>query len=495
MVWGTPMTCTKAQVRKFMRLRQTHSREVAAAKAGMSENTARKYVKQGGEILAAPERDYRTRRDPFREVWWELEKMLEGDSGLEAKTLMRWLLERYPDQFRPTHLRTLQRRVSHWRALHGPEKEIFFPQNLQPGKQSQSDYTNCNELGVTIAGEPFEHLLFHFMLPYSRWEAVSIAFTESFQSLTEGFEKAVNDLGGVAPEHRTDNLAAAVPIGGEKREFQRRWKDFLNHYDVKPTTNNPYQSNENGSVEKSHDLLKRGLDQRLRLRGSKDFPTRNAYEEFVQSYVDRRNKERKDRLAEELRLLQGLPRRNWSAPQQLVVTVRPWSTVTILRSLYSVPSRLVGAKLQALVYSQKIELYFGKKLVQEMVRVRPGENAINYRHVAAQLLRKPGAFQNYKYRDELFPSAVFRRAFDVLAKAGKSDKEYLKVLNTAVLEGENHVETALTILLELQEVPTVEAVKNLLVSKHHEVPNVTIHAPNLSMYDGLLTVNLGEVAS
>jgi transposase len=274
MVWGTPMTCTKAQVRKLMRLRQTHSREVAAAKAGMSENTARKYVKQGGEILAAPERDYRTRRDPFREVWWELEKMLEGDSGLEAKTLMRWLLERYPDQFRPTHLRTLQRRVSHWRALHGPEKEIFFPQNLQPGKQSQSDYTNCNELGVTIAGEPFEHLLFHFMLPYSRWEAVSIAFTESFQSLTEGFEKAVNDLGGVAPEHRTDNLAAAVPIGGEKREFQRRWKDFLNHYDVEPTTNNPYQSNENGSVEKSHDLLKRGLDQRLRLRGSKDFPTR-----------------------------------------------------------------------------------------------------------------------------------------------------------------------------------------------------------------------------
>ncbi|MFN8551477.1 MAG: IS21 family transposase [Candidatus Obscuribacterales bacterium] len=487
------MTCTKAQVRKFMRFRKTHSLEVAAAKAGMSENTARKYVKQGGQILPTPDRDYRTRQDPFREVWNELQTMLENDSGLEAKTLMHWLLERYPGKFRQTHLRTLQRRVCQWRKLHGPDKEIFFPQNLQPAKQSQSDYTNCNELEVTIAGEPFDHLLFHFMLPYSRWEFVSIAFTESFQSLTEGYEQAVIELGGVAPEHRTDNLAAAVPIG-QRKEFQKRWKDFLNHFRVAPTTNNPYQSNENGSVEKSHDLLKKGLDQRLRLRGSREFPSRNSYEEFISSYVDRRNRERKERLAEELRLLRELPRRNWSAPQELVVTVRPWSTVTILKSLYSVPSRLVGAKLQALVYSKKVELYYGKKLVQEMERVRPGENAINYRHVIGHLLRKPGAFENYKFRDELFPSATFRRAFDVLASAGKSDKEYLKLLNAAALDGEHHVETALTILIELRELPTVEAVKALLVTKH-EVPDVTVQPPNLSIYDGLLNSQLAGVTS
>jgi hypothetical protein len=172
-----------------MRFRKTHSFEVAAAKAGMSENTARKYFKQGGQILPTPDRDYRTRQDPFSEVWNELQSMLEKDSGLEAKTLMQWLLERYPDKFKQAHLRTLQRRVCNWRALNGPDKEIFFPQNLQPGRQSQSDYTNCNELAVTIVGEPFDHLLFHFMLPYSRWEFVSIAFTESFQSLTDGYEQ------------------------------------------------------------------------------------------------------------------------------------------------------------------------------------------------------------------------------------------------------------------------------------------------------------------
>ena len=486
------MTCTKEQIRKFMKFRKTCSLEIAAAKAGMSENTARKYSQRGGKQLPVPDREYRTRRDPFVDVWSELEEMLSLDAGLEAKTLMQWLLERYPDKFRPAHLRTMQRRVSQWKALHGPEKEIFFPQELKPGKQSQSDYTWCNELDITIAGEPFKHMLYHFMLPYSRWEYVSIAFSESFLTLSEGYSSAVKELGGVAPEHRTDNLAAAVPIG-ERKKFQKQWRDFLGHYGVKPSTNNPYQSNENGSVEKSNHLLKHTLDQRLRLRGSLDFQSRTAYEEFIQAAVYRRNKECKTRLAEELKVLHELPRRDWSAPQELFVSVRPWSTISILRSLYSVPARLVGAKLRALVYADRIELYYGKILVQEMQKVRPGENSINYRHVIAHLLRKPGAFKNYQYRDELFPSAVFRRAYDCLNYAGLDDKEYLKVLNAAAMEGESLVETALSLLLEMKQQPTEEAVRSLLVTKH-DVPNVTVLMPQLSLYDGLLNTQL-EVAT
>lgn len=410
--------------------------------------------------------------------------MLKRDECLEAKTLMQWLLETYPEKFKSTHLRTLQRRVSQWRALHGGEKEIFFPQDIQPGRQSQSDYTCCNELRVTIAGALFEHLLFHFMLPYSRWETVSIAYTESFQSLTEGYLAAVKELGGVAGEHRTDNLAAAVPIG-QRKTFQKRWKDFLKHFGVIPSSNHPGENHQNGSVEKSHDLLKKALDQRLRLRGSREFASVTAYEEFVQSVVYRRNKERKERLAIELKLLKELPRRDWNAPQELFVSVRPWSTVSILRSLYSVPSRLVGARLRALVYASHIELYFGKNLVQEMNRVRPGELAINYRHVIGHLVRKPGAFRNYQYRDELFPSVVFRRTFDELEAAGKDEKEYLKILHSAAMDGEQLVETALTLLLEMRQVPTAEAVRTLLVTKQ-EVPEVKIIIPKLSMYDGLL---------
>lgn len=478
------MTCTKEQIRKFMKYRQTCPLEVAAAKAGMTANTARKYAKRGGTVLTSKDRDYRTRRDPFADVWEQVQEMLKRDEGLEAKTLLQWLQETYPDKFKPSQLRTLQRRVGQWRALNGAEKEIFFPQDIQPGKQSQSDYTWCNELEVTIAGAPFEHMLFHFMLPFSRWETVSIAFTESFQTLSEGYAAAVKELGGVAEEHRTDNLAAAVPIG-QRKVFQKRWKDFLGHYGARPTSNHPGESHQNGSVEKSHDLLKNALDQRLRLRGSRDFATINAYEEFVQSVVYRRNKERKARLAIELKLLKELPRRDWNAPQELFVSVRPWSTVSILRSLYSVPSRLVGARLRALVYANHVELYFGKNLVQEMKRVRPGELAINYRHVIGHLVRKPAAFKNYQYRDELFPSAVFRRAFDVLESAGLDDREYLKILHAAAMDGEQLVETALNLLLEMKQIPSVQSVKELLVTRR-EVPEVTINMPRLSFYDGLL---------
>ncbi len=479
------MTCTKEQIRKFMRYRKLHSLEVAAAKAGMSENTARRYANQGGKPLPKQDREYRTRKDPFAEVWSELEEMLSNDDGLEAKTLLEWLIEAYPGRFHSRLLRTLQRRVSEWRALKGPAKDIFFPQTLLPGRQSQSDYTWCNELGITIAGKPFEHMLFHFMLPYSRWETASIAFTESFESLTEGYAAAVKELSAVAPDHRTDNLAAAVPIG-ERKKFQKRWKDFLGHFGVQPSSNTPRQSHENGSVEKSHDLLKKALDQRLRLRGSREFATRNAYEEFIHSVIYRRNKDRKERLNEELKLLKELPRRDWNAPQELFVSVQPWSTVSILRSIYSVPSRLVGAKLRALVYANRVELYFGKNLVQQMPRVRPGEAAINYRHVVAQLVRKPGAFRNYRFRDELFPTSTYRRLFDRLEQAGKDEREYLKILNLAAMDGENVVETAVQLLLEMQSPPTVDAVKDLITTKR-EVPNVEVILPSLSIYDRLLS--------
>jgi len=478
------MTCTKQQIRKFMRYRKTHTLEAAAAKAGMSENTARKYSKLGGTALPKQERDYRTRRDPFCDVWEELEEMLRGDAGLEAKTLLEWLLEAYPGRFRQAHLRTLQRRVSQWRALYGPDKEIFFPQTILPGLQSQSDYTWCNELNVTIAGAPFEHMLFHFMLPYSRWETATIAFTESFETLTEGYAAAVKELGAVAPDHRTDNLAAAVPIGKSK-EFQKRWTDFLNHFGAKPSSNTPRKSNENGSVEKSHDLLKKALDQRLRLRGSRDFPTQSAYEDFFRNVIYRRNKDRKERLAEELKVLKELPRRSWNEPQELFVSVSPWSTVTVLRSIYSVPSRLVGAKLRVLVYAHRIELYFGKNLVQEMVRVRPGETIINYRHVIGQLIRKPGAFKNYRFRDELFPSKIYRKAFDSLKESGRDETEYLRLLHLAAMEGESSVEIALGLLLELQTAPCEDAVKDLLRTKL-PVPDVVVMAPDLGRYDNLL---------
>jgi hypothetical protein len=474
-----------------MKYSKVYKQEIAAAKAGISARTARRY-KRSGQNPSKKVRTYRTRLDPFDEVWEDVRTMFERDCGLEAKTVFEWLQIQYPEKFEPGQLRTLQRRVREWRATDGPEKDVKFPQNIQPGRQSQSDYTWCNELGVLIRGEPFPHMLFHFMLPYSRWEAVSLAFSESFESLTDGYRRAVRKLGAVAKDHRTDNLAAAVPIG-ERHVFQQRWEDFLGHYDVEPSANNPRQSHENGSVEKSHDELKTAIDQRLRLRVKRDFDSVEAYMKFVEDIVESRNKKRKERLMEEMKILMPLPERDWSDPKELYPTVSAWSTIVVQKALYSVPSRLIGMQVRVMVYPERIQVYLGRKLLQEMPRVPAGKKCINYRHLISQLLRKPGAFRNYQFREELFPSSIFRRAFDRLCNAGidRGEREYLRLLNAAAMNGEQDVALAIEALLSEDCDPTEIAVK-ALVEKKKEVPKVVVEQPDLRSYDRLLKVTTLE---
>lgn len=453
----------------------------------MSLRTARRYLNRTEPPKSRKPRDYRTRPDPFGEVWHEVTNLLSKDDGLEAKTVMEWLLERYPEKFHPGQLRTLQRRIKDWRILEGPVRnDVFFPQVIRPGQQTQSDFTWCNKLEITIAGKPFPHLLFHLVLPYSRWEAASIATSESFESLSEGYSRAVRELGAVAPEHRTDNLAAAVPIG-QRKVFQRRWGDFLAHYGVEPSANNPGMSNENGSIEKSHHLLKSAIDQKLRLRGSRDFGSVSAYESFLAEMIHSRNRSRCTRFAEELKLLKELPARSWNDPRELTVTVSAWSTIAVLRALYSVPSRFIGTKLRVLVYRDCVQIFYAHKLVQEMQRIPAGDKSINYRHVIAHLLRKPGAFANYQFREELFPGLVFRRAFDTLLSelGSASDKEYLRILNLAAMNSEHQVATALAALLANNQLPTETAVRALITTKI-EVPNITVNPPDLKQYDSLI---------
>lgn len=484
------MTCSTEQIRLLFKYAQTDTQEMAAAKAGMSLSTAKRYLAAKGEVRSVERKQPtgRTRVDPFAEVWPEVRSLLERDPGLEAKTLMEYLMDSYPDRFKAGQVRTLRRRVHDWRALEGPERrEVMFLQTIQPGAQSQSDYTWCNSLEITIAGEFFPHLLFHFMLPYSRWEFVWVCHTESFETLTTGFSSAVAVLGAVAPEHRTDNLAAAVPIG-EAGTFQRRWENFLAHFDVVPSANNPGRSNENGSVEKSHDLFKHSLDQRLRLRGSRDFRSLQAYEEYLDSMTRDRNRHRRDRLQEELPHLKSLPREAWNEPREYAASVTAWSTVRVGGATYSVPSRFIGQKLKALAYFETVEIYFGKHLVQSVPRKPAGGIFINYRHLIFHLLRKPGAFRNYQFRDELFPRKIFRHAYDKLIEANedKADKEYLHILHQSALNCETAVAECLEMLIETNQLPTSERVKQFCGKKPRPVPDVSVAQPSLESYDNLL---------
>ena len=225
------MTCTDKQVGKLMKDKHKYTKETASARAGMDPKTARKYL-SANQLPSEMKKPRQSSSKPqlFDAQWNEIESFLENAPGLEAKTILGWLIDKYPEQYQEKHLRTLQRKVRQWRALHGPDQVVMFRQSLKPGKQSQSDYTVMNSLGITVSGEPFNHLLFHFMLPYSCWETVSVCFSESFDSLCAGYEQAVWELGAVAPEHRTDNLSAATHRLGSRREFNERWQHVLNHY-------------------------------------------------------------------------------------------------------------------------------------------------------------------------------------------------------------------------------------------------------------------------
>ena len=471
-----------------------YNKEIASAKSGMSAKTARKYLlsnKLPGETLKS--RDWKTRTNVFEENWLEIEDMLSKSPKLQAKTILSYLIsQNSTNKFNNTHERTLQRLIRNWRATSGKEKSVIFSQELRPGKQSQSDYTVMDDLGITISGQQFDHMLFHFVLPYSRWEYANICYSESFESLSKGYEEAVWTLGFIAPEHRTDNLTAATQACGSKRVFTKNWQEVMNHYGVIPSRNNPGVSNENGSIEKSHDLLKNAIRQQLMLRGSNNFVEFADYQFFINTLIVSRNSRRTDRLEEELTLLKPLPNKKYYAPIIIEVKVSQFSTVRIVKVSYSVPSRLIGYTLRAYVYQGEIKLYYGQTLVQTMPQIKNDkkEASINYRHIITSLLRKPGAFANYYYRDHLFPSTIFRTTYDLLTKhyPVNGTKQYLQILQLAAICSESEVEAALDLLINNKVIPSYEEVQELLKSPKAIVSDVEVTLPSLADYDSLLTV-------
>ena len=487
------MACNDQQVIWLRKMINKNTQKTAAAASSMSTRTARKYLatnKLPSELKGAYKRP-KDKKHILCDAWPEIAELLIKSPKLQAKTILSYLTIKYGNRYGRSHLRSLQRMILNWRRTDGPNKEIMFSQNIFPGRQSQSDYTNMNDLGVTIDNKPFDHLLFHFMLPYSKWEHVTICYSESFESLSQGYDDAVWSLGGVASEHRTDNLTAAAYFKDRQRHFTQGWQELMKHYGVHPTCNNPGVSHENGSVEKSHDLIKTAIDQQLELRGTRNFPTLLEYKEFLHKLVEGRNRERKESFDIELKLLSPLPISRYSAPSMIDVMVNKFSTVRLEKAAYSVPSRLIGCRLRAYMYQGAIDLYYGDKLVQNMSKVKPGEDhSINYRHMIASLVRKPGAFANYCYRESFFPTPTFRRTYDVLKGRYlvNCDKQYLQVLLLASTEGEEKVEKILAKLLLEKAVPEINRVKALIKeSNTSSIPAIKITLPVLSKYDLLIT--------
>ena len=490
------MTCTNAQVRLAMRERSKgRTQEQAAVKANIkSRKTVAKYEQrcQLPSELTQPRR-YRTRADPFVDDWPELEKMLDAAPELEAKTLFEWLCEQRPGRYQEGQLRTLQRRVSEWRALH-QSQVASLEQVHRPGEVLQTDGTWLSELQVTIAGEPFKHVLIHCVLPYSNWEWGVLAQSESLLAYQRALQSTLIKLGAVPAYHQTDNSSAVTHqlsccVEGE-RAYNSAYLALLAHYGLRPRTIHVGCPEQNGDVEVGNGGLKQALRQHLLLRGSRDFASLAEYEQFIQQVMSRRNQSRQQRLAEELAVMQPLMAEPLGLYQEYRVKVTRGSLIRVQKNVYSVPTSLIGHKVTVQVYEWHLEVYFRQHLVETMPRlIGQNRQQLNYRHLIDSLLRKPGGFRDYRYRDALFPSPVFRQAWDTLNgwhSPRKADLIYLRILHLAVQHMETEVAAALSLLLEGQARWDDTHVERLIQPQPLPVPQLALPRINLTQYDALL---------
>jgi transposase len=466
---------------------------VAAARAGISERTGRTYERQG-KLPSQRKRphDWSSRPNPFEQDWpWVIEQ-LQRDPALQGTTLFALLCEQHPERYRSTQVRTLQRHIAVWKALHGPEQEVIFEQRHTPGERAQSDFTHMDDLKITLGGEAFPHLIYHFVLTYSNVEAASICFGETFEALAEGLEKALWQIGGVPQQQRTDHLSAAVRHlpKTDQEEWTTRYQGLMGHYGILPTWNNAGIAHENGDVEQAHHRFKEAVDQALRARGSRDFADRSAYEHFLQTLVFNRTQTRAARFAAEREALGPLPAAVLAPCKELRVRVSRFSTIAVLGNVYSVPSRLIGTWVLVRVRVETLEGYVGTTRAFTLPRlVGKQQHQINYRHLIWSLVRKPGAFAAYRYRDDLFPTTTFRQAYDrlLMERGVRADQQYVRVLHLAATTSEEEVETALTLLLEAHKPPTFAAVRDLVnPPSAASIPQLEMPVLDLTCYDELL---------
>jgi hypothetical protein len=485
---------TNQQVRRLFKLIQTEKNfGIAAMRAGMDEKTARKYRKHGKLPSDVRQKHgWQTRKDPFEDVWGVIKSMLEINPGLEAKTLFEDLQRKTPGEFGDGQLRTLQRRIKHWKAVEGPFKEVFFPQIHKPGELCQSDFTHMDKLGIMISGLSFDHMIYHFVLTYSNWEAGTICFSESFESLSQGLQNALWELGGVPESHRTDRLTTAVHKADHPEDFTRRYQDLVDHYRISPCKTNPNSPNENGDVEQRNYRFKKAVDQALLLRGTRNFDDRVEYEQFLHKLFAQLNAGRNKRFMEEQAVLHRLPKRRIDSCKKQNIKVGPSSTIRVNHNVYSVESRLINEEVQVRLYMDRLEIWYAQKKVDVLPRLRgEGKHKVNYRHIIDSLIRKPGAFENYRYRDAMFPTSRFRIAYDSLKKRyvlKSAARRYLSILNMAAKESETAVDNALKILIDGNMDICKEQVQIFMKYNEpdHTIANIHIPEVDLTCYDQLL---------
>ncbi len=475
------------------------TQEQAAAKANLkSRKTTAKYEQLGllPSQLKRP-RTYRTRPDAFVEDWPQIEQMLYDAPELEAKALFEWLQEQRPTKYQDSQLRTFHRRVARWRALN--QSQIATLEQIhEPGELMELDGTWMTELGITIQSQPFKHLLIHCVLPFSNWEWGRVVQSESLGAVRLGLQSTLVKLGYVPRIVQTDNSSAATRRMGIREEgeenirrtYTRDYLHLLNHYGLEPKTIHVASPNENADVESAHGVLKRALKQELLLRGSREFEEIEAYEAFLFKVMDKRNKQRQERLAEELTVMKPLKATPLANSIKRKVRVSSGSLIRVLKKTYSVPTSLIGKEVTVYIHEWSLDVYYAGQLVDTLPRlIGQKSHRVNYRHLIDTLLRKPGGFRRYRYREDLFPRLIFRRAWEQLNQwhsPRRADMVYLRILRLAARTYESEVAATLELLVNRGQRWDETDVEQLLEPEPVAVPQLSRGAVELGYYDHLL---------
>ena len=367
-----------------MKLRTDHPQMIAAAKAGLSVATARRIDLDPRPASAKKQRRiYRTRPDPLGGLWdEEILPLLTAAPGLRPITLFDELARRHPDRIGPSFRRTLERRVADWKARHGSNVDVIFPQIQQPGRMGLSDFTDANGFGVIVGGQRLEHRLYHFALAFSGFEHAEVILGgESYAALASGLENALRLLGGVPREHRSDSLSAAFRnlAMPDAEDLTRRFAALVTHFGMVPTRNNRGVAHEtcpwalvprDGAIESRNGHVKTRITQALLLRGSSLFDDLEAYRGFVAGVIGQHNRRHAAMIDAERAVLRPLPTAPAMTWEAMTVRVTSASGFMCRHVFYTVPSRLVGHRLHLRIHDDRIEAYLGGSFVLALPRGR-----------------------------------------------------------------------------------------------------------------------------
>jgi hypothetical protein len=501
----------KSEKDYYMELRATGKTQILSSnRSGLSERTGRR-LESAKDLSSATKKDrQRTRSDPFLLVWKrDILPLLELSPDLQPIIILEELQERYPGLYPTSLLRTLQRRIKEWKSLHGQAKAVIFRQKHLPGTLGISDFTELKDILITIQGKALEHRLYHYRMVYSGWSYVKVILGgESFTALAEGLQGALQAIGGSPKEHRTDSLSAAFNNNSEKEELTKNYEAFCKHYNIIPTRNNKGVSHENGAIESPHGHLKRRMRQALLLRQSSDFESLEAYEDFIGRIVLKRNSNCTTKTIEEKTHLNTLPEHKAQDYTIDHVFVTSSSTITIKKVLYTVPSRLVGERVNVHVYDNRLYIYYGSKKTCTLTRVRSNDGKavhnINYRHIIASLVQKPQAFRMFVWREELLPTDDYIEIWQIANNtlAPKTACKYIVNLLSLAAKQEANIESSLArYVLESfnsqQKLPSIEkCMDRFNVLPGNEIPVIESAQRSSDSYNFLLSIpNVEEVSN